>query len=172
MRVLLNRLLKMMHMDSKSSLNIYHKSATSSSRKLKLIARHVVLRQLGLFIYCQLTITWIDHGWTSLKNAVFDAEPLLSRAEGSWHAPQCQRPEVTFTIDELGRWIYLEFRPLSRLNTAEQNADFFPPIASARSILTDASMQEESTEITGFVCSDVSEWPNSVARATWLTRCS
>ena len=50
---------------------------------------------------------------------------------------------------------------MSRLSTAEQNADFFPPVASARSILTDASLQEESIEITGFVCSDVSEWPNA-----------
>ena len=69
------------------------------------------------------------------------------------------REEIT--IDKLGRWIYLEFRPLSRLSTTEQNADFFPPIASARSILTDASLQEESIGITGFVCSDVSEWPNA-----------
>ena len=53
------------------------------------------------------------------------------------------------------------FRPLSRLSTTEQNANFFPPIASVRSILTDASLQEESIEITGFVCSDVSEWPNA-----------
>ena len=78
-------------------------------------------------------------------------DPLLGRAEESWHALQCQRPETTFTIDKLGRWIYLEFRPVSRL----------PPISSARSILTDVSLQEESIEITGFVCSDVSEWPNA-----------
>ena len=115
----------------------------------------------GLIHILSTPITWIDHGWTSLKNTVFNAEPLLGRAEGSWHAPQCQRPETTFTIDKLGRWIYLEFRPLSRLSTTEQNADFFPPIASARSILTDASLQEESIEITGFVCSDVSEWPSA-----------
>ena len=115
----------------------------------------------GLIHILSTPITWIDHGWTSLKNTVFNAEPLLGRAEGSWHAPQCQRPEATFTIDKLGRWIYLEFPPLSILSTAEQNADFFPPIASARSILTDASLQEESVEITGFVCSDVSEWPNA-----------
>ena len=115
----------------------------------------------GLIHILSTPITWIDHGWTSLKDIVFNAEPLLGRAEGSWHAPQCQRPETTFTIDKLGRWIYLEFRPLSRLSTTEQNADFFPPIASARSILTDASLQEESIEITGFVCSDVSEWPNA-----------
>ena len=115
----------------------------------------------GLIHILSTPITWIGHGWTSLKDIVFNAEPLLGRAEGSWHAPQCQRPETTFTIDKLGRWIYLEFRPLSRLSTTEQNADFFPPIASARSILTDASLQEESIEITGFVCSDVSEWPNA-----------
>ena len=115
----------------------------------------------GLIHILSTPITWIDHGWTSLKDIVFNAEPLLGRAEGSWHASQCQRPETTFTIDKLGRWIYLEFRPLSRLSTTEQNADFFPPIASARSILTDASLQEESIEITGFVCSDVSEWPNA-----------
>ena len=115
----------------------------------------------GLIHILSTPITWIDHGWTSLKNTVFNAEPLLGRSEGSWHAPQCQRPEVTFTIDKLGRWIYLEFRPLSRLSTVEQNAEFFPLIASARSILTDASLQEESIEITGFVCSDVSEWPNA-----------
>ena len=115
----------------------------------------------GLIHILSTPITWIDHGWTSLKDIVFNAEPLLGRAEGSWHASQCQRPETTFTIDKLGRWIYLEFRPLSSLSTTEQNADFFPPIASARSILTDASLQEESIEITGFVCSDVSEWPNA-----------
>ena len=95
------------------------------------------------------------------KDAVFNAVPLLGRAEGSWHALQCQRPEITFTIDTLGRWIYLEFRPLSRLSTTEQNANFFPAIASVKSILTDASLQEESIEITGFVCSDVAEWPNA-----------
>ena len=115
----------------------------------------------GLIHILSTPITWIGHGWTSLKDIVFNAEPLLGRAEGSWHAPQCQRPETTFTIDKLGRWIYLEFRPLSRLSTTEQNANFFPPIASARSILTDASLQEESIEITGFVCSDVSVWPNA-----------
>ena len=50
---------------------------------------------------------------------------------------------------------------MSRLSTIEQNAEFFPLITSARSILADASLQEESIEITGFVCSDVSEWPNA-----------
>ena len=115
----------------------------------------------GLIHILSTPITWIGHEWTTLKDAVFNAVPLLGRAEGSWHALQCQRPETTFTIDTLGRWIYLEFRPLSRLSTTEQNANFFPSIASVRSILTDASLQEESIEITGFVCSDVSEWPNA-----------
>ena len=115
----------------------------------------------GLIHILSTSITWIQHGWASLKDIVFNAEPLLGRTEGSWHALQCQRPETTFTIDKLGRWIYLEFRPLSSLSNAEQNATFFPPISSARSILTDASLQEESIEITGFVCSDVSEWPNA-----------
>ena len=115
----------------------------------------------GLIHILSTSITWIEQRWTSLKEIVFNAEPLLGRAEGSWHALQCQRPETTFTIDKLGRWIYLEFRPVDRLSNTEQNSDFFPPISSARSILTDVSLQEESIEITGFVCSDVSEWPNA-----------
>ena len=54
MRVVLNRLLKMMsRMGSKLSLIIFHKSVIFSSRKLKLIVQPVVLRQLGLYIYCQ-----------------------------------------------------------------------------------------------------------------------
>ena len=101
--------------------------------------------------------TWIDHGWTSLKDTVFNAEPLLGRIEEAWHKPQCERPEATFTIDKLGRWIYLEFRPLCRLSTIEQNAEFFPPIKHPLSV----SLQGESIQIAGFVCSDISEWPNA-----------
>ena len=163
MRELLNRLLKMMlHMDSKLSLTTYHRSVILSLRKPKLIVQIVVLRQLDLFTYCPTPITWIGHDVDFAQRRCLQCcTPLGVELKGSWHALQCQRPETTFTIDTLGRWIYLEFRPLSRLSTTEQNANFFPPIASVRSILTDASLQEESIEITGFVCSDVSEWPNA-----------
>ena len=50
---------------------------------------------------------------------------------------------------------------MCRLSTIEQNAELFPPITSVRSILSDVSLQGESIEITGFVCSDISEWPNA-----------
>ena len=83
--------------------------------------------------------------------------PCWVGLKGLGIALQRQRRETTFTIDKLGGWIYLECRSLSSLS----NAAFFPPISSARSILTDASLQEEFIEITGFVCSDVSEWPNA-----------
>ena len=115
----------------------------------------------GLIHILSTPTTWIAHGWTSLKDTVFNAEPLLGRTEGAWHKPKCERPEATFTIDKLGCWIYLELRPMCRLSTTEQNADFFPPITSVRSILSDVSLQEDSIEITGFVCSDISEWPNA-----------
>ena len=57
----------MLHMDSKLSLTIYHKSVIFSSRKLKLIAQHVVLRQLDLFIYCQLLSLGLIMGGLRLK---------------------------------------------------------------------------------------------------------
>ena len=82
-RVLLNRLLKMMlHMDSKSSLTIYHKSAIFSSRKLKLIAQHVVLRQLGLFIYCQLLSLGLIMGGLRLKTLSSMRNPSLVEQKG------------------------------------------------------------------------------------------
>ena len=83
MRVLLNRLLKMMlHMDSKLSLTIYHKSAIFSSRKLKLIAQHVVLRQLGLFIYCQLLSLGLIMGGLRLKTLSSMLNPSLVEQKG------------------------------------------------------------------------------------------
>ena len=83
MRVLLNRLLKMMlHMDSKLSLTICHRSATSSLRKLKLIAQHVVLRQLGLFIYCQLLLLGLIMGGFRLKTLSLMLNPSLVELKG------------------------------------------------------------------------------------------
>ena len=92
---------------------------------------------------------------------MYNAEPLLGRTEGVWHKPNCARPEATFVIDKLGSWVYLEFRPTCRLSTTEQNAEFFPSITNVRSILSDVSLQGESIKIIGFVCSDISEWPNA-----------
>ena len=72
----------MLRMDSKSSLTIFHKSAIFSSRKLQLIAQHVVLRQLGLFIYCQLPSLGLIMGGFRSKTLFSMRNPSLVEQKG------------------------------------------------------------------------------------------
>lgn len=80
--------------------------------------------------------TWLSDDWSNLSDEIYKAAPLLGNIAKGWHRPECMRDDYTFTIEKLGKWIFLEFRPSCALSSAQQTIFFLSSLIRRKSFLT------------------------------------
>ena len=93
-------------------------------------------------------ISWKDHTWTNLKQALAQAQPFVGHLPRNWHAEGCNRDDQDPKITKLGKWLYLELRPYPVLKN-----DFFPFLSESSALILDDSLVTEGLYVDCLVCS-------------------
>ena len=106
-------------------------------------------------VFCT-AITWQSDDWVNLRTELLRAEHPLGNIPKIEHAQDCIDSDTMCDIIDLGKWIYLEFRPQHPWSAA-----FYPRLLDVKNLLEDCSLQEDSLAVTGLVCSNVTDWPNA-----------
>ena len=95
-------------------------------------------------------ISWKDHTWTNLKQALAQAQPFVGHLPRNWHAEGCNRDDQDPKITKLGKWLYLELRPYPVLKN-----DFFPFLSESSALILDDSLVTEGLYVDCLVCSNL-----------------
>ena len=95
-------------------------------------------------------ISWKDQTWTSLKQALAQAQPFVGHLPRNWHAEGCNRDDQDPKITKLGKWLYLELRPYPVLKN-----DFFPFLSESSALILDDSLVTEGLYVDCLVCSNL-----------------